>query len=89
MIRVTLTRDPLPFAPGSAVYPAGLSFTIAEEHAPALRSALEELRNILGGRLEGVHPFAREDALTRAAAAVGDMAAGFNAIIPAGDPDYE
>ncbi len=87
MIRVTITRDPVPTGNG-VVVPAGISVLIADEHAPALRSALEELRNIIGGRIEGVHPFAREDALTRAAVAVGDLAAGFNAIIPA-DPDYE
>jgi hypothetical protein len=88
MIRVSITRDPVPVSNGT-IYPAGLSVLIADEHAPALRSAIEELRNTLGGRLEGVHPFAREDAITRAAVAVGDLAAGFNRMIPAGDPDYE
>jgi hypothetical protein len=88
MLRITISRDPVPTGNG-VVIPAGLSVTVADEHAPALRSALDELRNIVGGRLEGVHPFAREDALTRAAVAVGDLAAGFNAVIPAGDPDYD
>lgn len=62
---------------------------IADEHAPAFRSAIEEQRNEVGGRLEGAHAFAKEDALTRASVALNTFAAGLNNIVPEGDSDYE
>lgn len=62
---------------------------IPDEFAPAFRSFVEEMRNELGERLSGIHRYEKEDALTRAMAAVGAFAALINAIIPEGDKDYE
>ncbi|MCC2627770.1 MAG: hypothetical protein K0S14_1420 [Thermomicrobiales bacterium] len=62
---------------------------IPSEFGPALRSALEDLSNIIGERLVGVHKFEREDALTFAATAVGTLRAAVNQIVPEGHPDYE
>ena len=47
------------------------------------------MRNELGERLSGIHRYEKEDALTRAMAAVGAFAAVINAVIPEGDKDYE
>lgn len=55
---------------------------------PALRSALQEIRDEIGGRLVGPHRFAREHALTRATIALGAVAAEVNRLAPKGDPDY-
>ena len=62
---------------------------IPDAFGPAFRSFVEEMRNELGERLAGIHRYEREDALTRAMAAVGPFAATVNAIIPKGDPDYD
>jgi hypothetical protein len=62
---------------------------IPSEFGPALRSALEDLSNILGERLVGVHKFEREDALTFAVAALGPLRAAVNQVVPEGHPDYE
>lgn len=89
MLRITLSLDPVAvekaIAEGRAT---GLSVTIADEHAPALRSALDELRTILGGRLEDAHLYVREDALTRASIAIGTLASAVNQIVPKEDPNY-
>lgn len=62
---------------------------ILPENAPALRAAIAEIRNELGGRLSGSHRFPKEAALTRAVSALGSLAAAINAVIPEEDPDYE
>lgn len=62
---------------------------IPSEFGPALRSALEELQNTIGERLVGVHPFEREDALTRAATGLAPLRAAFNTVVPQADPHYE
>lgn len=59
------------------------------EVAPALRSALEEERNAVGGRLEGHFSYAREQALTDAVRGLGVLAKAVNACIPAGDPYFD
>ena len=56
---------------------------------PALRSAIEDISNEIGGRLEGIHHYAKEDALTEAAAALGPLRAAVNAVIPVGHEDHE
>lgn len=61
---------------------------IPAEHAPALRSSIEEIRNELGERVSGAHKFDKEHALTRAVSAMGRVAAALNLVIPEGDPDY-
>jgi hypothetical protein len=62
---------------------------IAEEHGPALRSAIDEIRNEVGERLAGSHRFPKEYALTRASTALGRFAAALNAVIRQEDEDYE
>lgn len=57
--------------------------------APAFRSAINEIRGEVGGRLEGMYPFKNEQALTDATVALGKVAAGINQAIPAGDAGYE
>ncbi len=89
MLRISITLDPGAVEKATAEGRAtGLTVTIAEEHAPALRSTLDELRTILGGRLENVHLYAREDALTRASIAIGTLASAVNQIVPKDDPNY-
>jgi hypothetical protein len=66
-----------------------ISFEVHEQHAPAFRSAVEEISNEVGGRLEGPFSYARQDALTAAACALGSLRAATFAAIPAGDPAYE
>lgn len=62
---------------------------IPSEHGPALKSAIGEIRDRLGGRLAGSHRPAKEAALTRALAAIGDFAQGLSTITTKGDADYE
>ena len=63
--------------------------TIPDEHGPSLRSAIEEIRNEVGGRTEGAFAFKKEHALTTASSALGRLASVANTVIPEGDPDYE
>lgn len=65
-----------------------ITFQVADEHAPALRSAVEEFSNVLGARLEGSHRFAKEQALTDATICFGILRAAVNRAIPTGDPNY-
>jgi len=65
------------------------SIDIPSEFGPALRSAVNEMRNELGERAAGAYQYQKEDALTRAIAAVGALAAAINQVIPKEDPDYE
>jgi hypothetical protein len=65
-----------------------ISFDVHTEHAPALRSAVEEISNELGGRLEGMYTFPVEMALTNAVIALGTLRAAVCAKIPAGDANY-
>jgi hypothetical protein len=62
--------------------------TIADVHAPALRSAIDEIRNEIGGRLEGNFEFAKEEALTAASIALAALAGGINAVVAEGDEHY-
>lgn len=61
---------------------------IPRDFAPAFRSAVNEIRNELGERLAGMHRYEKEDATTRAVAAIAPFAAAVNKVIPADDPDY-
>jgi hypothetical protein len=65
-----------------------ICFDVAPNHAPALRSAVEEIRNEVGGRLEGQHRYAKQDALTYAAVALGSLFAAITRKVTAGDPGY-
>lgn len=65
-----------------------ISFTVPADRAPALRSAVEEISNEVGGRLEGRHTYAKEQALTDAAIGLGRLRAAVNKAVPAEDPHY-
>jgi hypothetical protein len=64
------------------------SFEIPDKFAPALRSAVEEMSNEIGGRLEGSYAFATETAYTDAVVALGALRAEVNAKVKAGDPNW-
>ena len=82
MLCITLTnKDDLPFRSSQVDIP--------DVFTPAFRSFVEEMSNELGERLAGIHRYEKEDALTRAVAAVGPFRAALNAVVPKGDPDYE
>jgi hypothetical protein len=70
-------------------YGKSVTVNVPTSHAPALRSAVEEIRNELGGRASGAHQYNKEDAVTRALDAVAKLASGINYVVPEGDPDYE
>lgn len=83
----------VPPAPPSFSRPRGgryitFSFQVHSDHAPALRSAIDEISNDIGGRLTGSHSFAKEEALTDAAVALGALRSEVFAKVPAGDPFY-
>lgn len=61
----------------------------ATKFAPATRSAIDEIRSELGGRLEGKFAFATEQALTDAVVGVGAIASAINTVIPQGDAHYK
>lgn len=70
-------------------------FKVHEDTLPALYSAVEEISNEIGGRLEAPARYAREDALTRASRALGQLRAGVSDALsragfesPLGDKDY-
>lgn len=65
-----------------------ITFEVADIHAPALRSAIEEISNEVGGRLTGQHAFAKEQALTDAAIGLGTLRKAINKVVGAGDPNY-
>jgi hypothetical protein len=62
---------------------------IPSRFGPALRSAMEDMTNEIGGRLEGIHQYEKEDALTEAAAAANPLRAAVNAVVPEGHIDHE
>lgn len=65
-----------------------VAFKVSSEHAPALKSAIEEISNIVGSRLEGSHAFAKEQALTDAAVALGALRRAITEKVPRGDIFY-
>jgi hypothetical protein len=65
-----------------------ICFEVATQHGPALRSALEEIANILGHRLESPHRYDKEETLTRAAVGVNTLRAAVTREVPKADPDY-
>lgn len=68
----------------------GLSSTaeIPSEFAHSFRSAIAERREQLGSKATGAYQYEREDAITRAVAAMGTFAAALNTTVPKEDPDY-
>jgi hypothetical protein len=65
-----------------------LSFEFHPDHGPALRSAIEEISNTVGGRLVGSHRYAKEQALTDACVVLGALRAAVNSVVPNADPNY-
>jgi len=62
---------------------------IPTKFAPAFRSAIDEIRGEIAGRVEGAHAFATEQALTDAVVGIGAFAAAVNQVIPQGDAHYK
>ena len=60
---------------------------IPSEFGPSLRSAIQEIRDTLGGRVEGMFSFKKEHSLSRAVTAVGRLAAALNLVITEADPE--
>jgi hypothetical protein len=61
---------------------------IPSMQAPALRSALQEVRDELADRISARYVYEREAPYTRAITALGTFAAAFNKLVPKGDPDF-
>lgn len=80
MIRVYVTDDTTG-REGCASIPSDLG--------PSLRSFIGLVRNDLGERASGSYRFEKEDALTRATAAFGPLAAAINQALPVEDPDFD
>ena len=83
----------VPFAPPFRSKPAvkepiTFTFTVPYEHCAALRSAIDEISNEVGGRLEGPHAYDTEQALTHAACALGALRAEVFRKVPAGSKHY-
>jgi hypothetical protein len=65
-----------------------ITLLVPVEISPALRSAVEEISYIVGQRLEGSYSFAREQALTDAAEALGIVRAAVKKQVPKEDSHY-
>lgn len=65
-----------------------ICFEVPRSCAPALKSALDDVTEKNGTKLEGVNQFAVEDAWTRGAIALGALRAAVTKMVPEGDPDY-
>lgn len=61
---------------------------IPEEQLPALRSAVQEVRDELADRISARYIYEREAPYTRAIIALGEFAAKLNDMVPAGDPAF-
>lgn len=68
--------------------PFVFTFSVEQDHAPALRSAIDEISNEIGGRLTSSFIHAKEGALTDAAIALGALRAAVFAQVKEGDPNY-
>lgn len=62
---------------------------VYDEHAPAFRSAIEEIAEEIAGRLEGMHSYAQEQALTDALVPLHALRAQVLSSVSAGDPHYK
>ena len=65
-----------------------ITFDVALEHIPALNAAVDEIRDLVGTRLEGPHKFSKEAALTRASIGLGALAAALNSASNTVDPNF-
>jgi hypothetical protein len=64
------------------------NFDVQHDHAPALRSVIEEMGDMIVGRLGGKNTPAQEQAFTAASVALGTLRAAVFPSIAAGDPNY-
>lgn len=64
------------------------AFDVQHDHAPALRSVLDEMSAMVAGRLGGKNTAVQEQALTAAAVVLGTLRAAILPTVAAGDPDY-
>lgn len=83
-IRITVER----FDPRTGQLLATGTANIATVHAPATKSALDEIRAELASRLEGQYPFIREQSYTDACVGINALAGALHQVIPAGDARY-
>jgi hypothetical protein len=64
------------------------AFDVQHDHAPALRSVLDEMTAMIASRFGGKNNAAQEQALTAAAVALGTLRAAILPTVAEGDPDY-
>jgi hypothetical protein len=64
------------------------AFDVQRDHAPALRSVIDEMGALLAARIGGKNTQAQEAALTRAAIGLGALKKAILPQVPAEDPDY-
>lgn len=65
-----------------------ITFEVRDCDAPALRSAVDEISNTVGTRMEAKYTYEQEDALVRASIALATLRAAVCAVVPNGDPNY-
>lgn len=67
-----------------------ITFEVPDEHAPTLRSVVEEMTNQVGKAIEdNIYVHEKELSLTRAAAVLSRLRAAFYSKVPAEDPDFQ
>lgn len=65
-----------------------LQFDVHPDHAPALRSAIDDFTSIIGTRMESKYDYETEDALVRASIAIARLRAAVFAAVPEGDKKF-
>lgn len=68
--------------------PRVFTFSVPDQFCTALKSAVDDLSEQIGAKLEGPKPYDTEQALTHAAIGVGALRAAVNAQVKAGAKDY-
>jgi hypothetical protein len=64
------------------------AFDVQHDHAPALRSVIDEMAALIASRFGGKNTAQQEQAMTAAAVALGSLRAAVFALVPEGDPNY-
>lgn len=65
-----------------------ITIRIPDSHGPAFKSAVDEMSDTLGTRLESQHRFDKEEALTHAAASFGVLRAAVSEQVAEGNRYY-
>jgi hypothetical protein len=68
--------------------PRVFTFAVPDMFCTAFKSAVDDLSDQIGAKLEGPKPYDTEQALTHAAIAVAALRAAVNAQVKAGAKDY-